>query len=255
MKTVLAIPAYNCAPQLDRVLAAIATDKELIERLSDILVIDNISPDNTVEVAISYKKKIKNLKVFRNVKNYSLGGSHKVAFLYAESVGASHVAILHGDDQAVAGELHELLDVAMERPEQDAVLGARFMPGSRLQGYDWKRIAGNRVLNVAYTVLTSRRVRDLGSGLNVFRLEIFKDRTYLEFADKLTFNFELLLFLIGRKAKLRFYPITWRESDQVSNARNMNIAKIAVINLLKWRFGQLQYKKTRKASNYKSEVL
>lgn len=253
MKTVLAIPAYNCAKQLDRVLAAF--DDKLAGRFSDILVIDNISPDNTADVALSYKDKIKNLHVFRNENNYSLGGSHKVGFLYGEKIGATHVAILHGDDQAVAAELHELLDIAAAKPEADAVLGSRFMKGSRLEGYDWKRIAGNRVLNAIYTTLTGRRCRDLGSGLNVFKLEPLKDHTYLEFADRLTFNFELLIYLIDQKANLIFHPITWRESDQVSNAHNFNIAKTAFINVVKWRFGRLKYQRVHQASDYKSREL
>lgn len=253
MKVVLAIPAYNCAAQLKRVLGAI--DNKLATRFAAILVIDNISPDNTAEVAVSFRPKIKNLHVLRNKNNYSLGGSHKVAFLYAERVGATHVAVLHGDDQAVAQELHQLLDEAEKHPEADAVLGTRFMKGSHLQGYDWKRIAGNRALNIAYTFVTGRHCRDLGSGLNVFKLDIFKDRTYLEFADRLTFNFELLLYLIGREAKLIFFPITWRESDQVSNARNFNIAKIAFVNLVKWRFGLLKYKRLHVPTDYVSEEL
>lgn len=253
MKTVLAIPAYNCAPQLKRVLASI--DDELAARFSDILVIDNISPDNTAKTALAFKPKIKNLHVFRNMDNYSLGGSHKAAFLYAEQIAATHVAILHGDDQAVARELHQLLDIAAAQPELDAVLGSRFMRGSKLQGYDWKRIAGNRTLNVAYTVLTGRRCRDLGSGLNLFKMEAFKDHVYLEFADKLTFNFELLLYLLGKRSQITFHPITWRETDQVSNARNFNIAKTALINLFRWRLGLLRYKKTKKPGDYKWEEL
>lgn len=253
MKTVLAITAYNCAPQLKRVLSSF--DAELAGHFSDILVIDNISPDDTAQVALAFKSKIKNLHVFRNKQNYSLGGSHKVAFLYGEKVGATHVAILHGDDQAVAAELPRLLAVAEKQPEVDAVLGSRFMKGSSLQGYDWKRVVGNRVLSILYVILTGRRIKDLGSGLNVFKLEALKDHTYLEFADKLTFNFEMLLYLIGKKANLVFCPITWRESDQTSNARNFNIAKTAFLNLVKWRFGQLHYKKMRKASDYQSEEL
>ena len=253
MKVVLAIPAYNCAPQLKRVLDSI--DDKLASKFSHILVIDNISPDNTAEVALSFKKQIKNLKVFRNKENYSLGGSHKVAFLFAKKVNASHVAILHGDDQAVASELYDLLRVAESDATIDAVLGSRFMNGSKLEGYDWKRIAGNKVLNTLYTLLTFRRCRDLGSGLNVFNMKIFKDPTYLEFADKLTFNFELLLFLINKKARIVYWPITWRESDQVSNARNFNIAKIALINLLKWRFGQLNYPKKHNPNYYQSNEL
>jgi dolichol-phosphate mannosyltransferase len=253
VKVVLAIPAYNCGNQLKRVLAAI--DPQLANRFSDILVIDNISPDDTAEVALSFKKKLKNLHVLRNSQNYSLGGSHKVAFLYGETVGATHVAILHGDDQAVPSELHELLDIAKARPKVDAILGSRFMKASRLEGYDRKRIAGNRVLNAMYTLLTGRRCRDLGSGLNVFKLSTLKDHTYLDFADQLTFNFELLLFLIDRRADFIYHPITWRESDQVSNARNFNIAKTALLNVIKWRFNLLRYYKARRPEDYQSKEL
>jgi len=103
MKFILAIPAYNCAPQLGRLLSSI--DDDLAALFSAILVIDNVSSDNTLAVARQYKGRIKNLHVFRNKRNYSLGGTHKVAFIYAEKIGATHVAILHGDDQAVASEL------------------------------------------------------------------------------------------------------------------------------------------------------
>ena len=253
MKVVLAIPAYNCAAQLKRVLSSI--DKSLASKFSDILVIDNRSPDNTAEVALGFKSKISNLHVFINKDNYSLGGSHKVAFLYAEKNHATHLAILHGDDQAVAHELLTLIEVASDHAEADAVLGSRFMGASTLVGYDWKRIFGNRVLNVIYTLLTGVRCRDLGSGLNIFKLEIFKNHTYLEFADRLTFNYELLLYLIGARANIIFCPITWRESDQVSNARNFTIAKTAFLNVLKWRFGGLTYTKTHNPSDYESEEL
>lgn len=251
MKVVLAIPAYNCAPQLERVLASL--DKDLVNIFSDILVIDNISPDNTLAVAQSYKGKIKNFHVFRNKNNYSLGGTHKVAFLYGEKVGATHVAILHGDDQAVAAELRGLVQEASGHSDAAAILGSRFMKGSKLEGYDWKRIAGNRCLNVIYTFLTGRVCHDLGSGINVFQLAALSDHTYLEFADRLTFNFEILLYLIGQKARLIYYPITWRESDQVSNARNLNIAKIAFMNVIKWRLGRLTYMHDKKPQDYESE--
>ena len=62
--------------------------------------------------------------------------------------------------------------------------------------------------------------------------------TYLSFEDKLTFNFELLLDLVKRNVNFAYLPITWREEDQVSNARNWNIFRTALINLLQWRLGK-----------------
>lgn len=248
-KVLIAIPAYRCAKQITRVLDEI--DDRLAARVAEIAVIDNGSPDDTVAVALAYKNngRLKNLHVYQNKDNYNLGGTHKVAFLKAQAMGLTHVIILHGDNQAKSDEANLLLDYAEAHPETQTVLGSRFSRGSKLEGYDWKRIAGNRVLNVVYTILTGRKCEDLGSGLNLFAIRDLEQKTYLEFADRLTFNFELLLDLIKRKVQFAYHPITWREEDQMSNARNINIAKIALINVVQWRLGKTK-KPTHKPSDY-----
>jgi glycosyltransferase involved in cell wall biosynthesis len=253
-KILLAIPAYNCEKQLVRTLDEI--DDRLSSRVAEIAVIDNGSPDGTVAAAVAYKKKgrLKNLHVFQNVNNYNLGGTHKVAFLRAEGLGMSHIIILHGDNQAKSDEAHKLIDYIEAHPDTQTVLGSRFNKASTLQGYDWKRIFGNKVLNATYSLLTLRKCEDLGSGLNIFALRDLDKTTYLEFADKLTFNFELLLDLIKRKVQFTYIPITWREEDQVSNARNFTIAKIALSNLLKWRFGH-HYQRSKKPSDYQCKEM
>jgi dolichol-phosphate mannosyltransferase len=83
--------------------------------------------------------------------------------------------------------------------------------------------------------VTLRRLEDLGSGLNLFALADLDPSTYLRFANRLTFNYELILDLVARKVRFAFVPITWREEDQVSNARNWNIFRTALVNLLRWR--------------------
>lgn len=252
-RILIAIPTYNCEKQIVRTLDEI--DKKLASRAEQIAIIDNGSSDGTVQAALDYKKtgRLPNLHVYQNVHNYSLGGTHKVAFLKAQELGLTHVLILHGDNQAKSDEGNLLLDYAETHSSTQTVLGSRFSKGSTLKGYDWKRIAGNRVLNTAYSLLTLKKCEDLGSGLNLFALKDLDQRNYLEFADKLTFNFELLLDLIKRKARFAYLPITWREEDQVSNARNFNIAKTAGINLLRWRFGHMKYPSTKTPDDYRCE--
>lgn len=241
MKVLVGIPAYNCEKQIGRVLAGF--NGPLLDRVEKVIVIDNQSKDGTIEAAKAAIAKIGSpkIEVWRNDNNYNLGGSHKVAFLAGEKMGVDYVAIVHGDDQADTPELNRLIEAAHANPTADAILGSRFMRGSQLRGYDWKRIAGNRTLNLAYTTLIGTRVRDLGSGLNLFKLTGLSDHHYLGFADALTFNFDLLLDYYRKHAKLVYVPITWSEEDQVSNARNFNIGKTAGLQLLKWRFKGLTY--------------
>lgn len=237
MKTIIAIPAYNCEKQLPRVLDGI--DCALAAQVDAIWVVDNGSSDATVQAAVEYAQRgrLPNLHVFQNLQNVSLGGTHKTVFTKARALGATHVVILHGDDQAMSSEVATLLQLASDGGPQ-TVLGARFSPRSRLNGYDWKRVAGNRVLNRIYSLVSGRRLQDLGSGLNLFHLPDLPASSYMLFGNRLSFNYELILDLVTRDVPFRFEPITWSESDQTSNARNLNIFLEALQILVRWRFGQ-----------------
>ena len=215
-------------------------DDALARRVREIWVVDNRSPDGTAEAALGVARsgRLPNLRVFRTRQNNSLGGTHKTVFLRAAEAGMTHVVVLHGDDQAVAAEVGLLLDRAEQDPSAQTVLGSRFSRGSRLVGYDRKRVAGNRVLNAVYSAVTLRRLQDLGSGLNLFALADLDERAYLRFADGLTFNFELLLDLVRRRVRFAYVPITWREEDQTSNARNVKVFTTGLANLARWRLGR-----------------
>lgn len=205
-----------------------------------VMVLDNRSSDATIHSAIACQKRRLDLPlhVFRNVENVNLGGSHKIAFDYARRHGFDVVGILHGDNQAKSDELLDMLTRVEADPALDAILGSRFNRRSRLQGYDIRRIMGNRVLNIVYSMVTCRRCEDLGSGINLYRVPALEPEAYLRFGDGLTFNFELLLDLIRRRKHFAYMPITWRETDQVSNAKNVRVALGAISILFRWRFNR-----------------
>jgi dolichol-phosphate mannosyltransferase len=243
MKILVAIPAYNCETQIGRVLSGF--DQRLLDRVEKVIVIDDRGKDKTAEVAqkIVAAMPTTKIEVVRNDRNLGLGGSHKMAFLYGEKMGADYVAILHGDNQAKTDELHNLFDTAERDNSLGAILGCRFMNGSKLSGYSWERIWGNRAINALYSLLALRQSLDLGSGLNLFRLQDLADHRYLGFNDRMTFNIDLLLNYYSRRTPIKFIPISWAETDQVSNARNATIGKIAVLQVFRWRFGILKPEK------------
>ncbi|HLK25927.1 MAG TPA: glycosyltransferase family 2 protein [Caulobacteraceae bacterium] len=221
-RILLFIPCYNCAPQIGRVIAQI--EGPVAGRIAQTLVLDNRSTDDTVERACAAAAaEAPALVVGRNRENYHLGGSHKAAFAYAASHDFSHVVVLHGDDQARLADLAPVLDRG-DHLTQDACLGARFMRGARLEGYSPFRRAGNAVFNRLFSLLSGRPVHDLGSGLNVFARSVFADPLVLTASDDLRFNVYLLLALVDRKRRFGWFPISWREEDQVSNVRLLSQA-------------------------------
>lgn len=230
-KILLFIPGYNCAKQITRVLDQL--NEKVMQYIDEIIFINNRSTDNTEEAALQYKKEHKNLPlhVLKNDDNYNLGGSHKVAFNYAINNGFDYVIVLHGDDQ---GNINDLLPVleSGEYREHDCMLGARFMKGSKLQGYSKIRTFGNRVYNILFSIVVGKRIYDLGSGLNMYSTKMLKDKFYHKFPDRLTFNYCMILASKYYKHDIKFFPISWREDDQVSNVKLTNQG----LNVLKMLF-------------------
>lgn len=235
-KILLAIPTFNCEQQISRVLSKLS--KNSINHVDKVIVIDNQSTDDSLNVAINTRSKFKldKVSILKNTENYGLGGSHKVAFSYAKKHKFDFVVILHGDDQANPDEIPKLLACAKSNNNIDACLGSRFMIKSKLRGYSGKRIAGNLILNFIYSVVMLRLSKDLGSGLNIFKKTVYENERYKYFANDLTFNIDLLLFLYANNYKIKFQPISWSEDDQTSNAKLFNIGTLALIKLFRWRF-------------------
>ncbi len=230
-KILLFIPMYNCEKQIVRVLGQLT--EEVCGYLSEAIIVNNRSTDNGESVVRQYLSKHKlsvKCSLLRNDDNYGLGGSHKVAFQYAMDHGFDYVIVLHGDDQGdIANILPYLKNRAYEK--YDCFLGARFMKGSKLQGYSRFRTFGNYVYDLLFSIGCGYPIYDLGSGLNMYRVSLLKDKFYLRYKDNLIFNYCMVMGAAYYKHKVKFFPIVWRQDDQVSNVKMVSQA-VTVLKLL-----------------------
>lgn len=218
-KLLLFIPMYRCEQQIPRVVRRIAALGEDMSLFSEVLIVDNRSPDGSVAAAAAALPCLRiPARIVRNRENYGLGGSHKVAFRYAAEHGFDGVVVLHGDDQ---GDIADLVPYLKDgtAASLDSLLGSRFAKGARTVNYSRFRIFGNRVFNAVFSLCTGRRVTDLGAGLNYYRTDYLRSEFYLSFPNDLTFNVYLLLYGIHSRSRFAFFPLTWREEDQISNAK------------------------------------
>lgn len=217
-KIALFIPMYNCAPQIGRVLKK-CRDTIPSGIINCIICVDNRSTDETLDECIKGLEEIQiNTIILQNDENYGLGGSHKVAIQYALSKQYTHLIVLHGDDQGSIEDLFLNLNY-IQLDDIDCLLGSRFMTGSKLVGYSFIRTAANLIFNSIFSLISGQKLYDLGSGLNLYRLQIFEDGFHIKFSDDLTFNYYLLLASCQKNLKQKFFPLTWIEYDQISNAK------------------------------------
>lgn len=217
-KVLVFIPAYNCSEQIGRVLDQFRG--RIAPWVAQVLVLDNHSTDSTVEAATVAAGGLDSVDVVvaRNRENYGLGGSHKAAYEYAEREAFTHVVTLHGDDQGSIDDLVPVLERGEHR-RSDACMGARFQFGAHLAGYSRFRILGNVVFNAWFSIASRHLVTDMGSGLNLLGRRAFTDPIVVRHSDGLHFNPRLLLGMYDSGLRVSFFPISWREDDQVSNVK------------------------------------
>lgn len=223
-KILVFIPMYNCEKQILRVMEQFRG--EICDYVSEMIIVNNCSLDNGEMKVV---KKIKEMNypfkvnVLRNQENYGLGGSHKVAFNYAIEKEFDYVIILHGDDQGSIDDLLPILKKGLYC-KYDCCLGARFTYKSKLIGYSKFRILGNYVFNMIFSVAMKRKIYDLGAGLNIYNVNMLRSRYFQTYPDNLTFNVYMLMATKVYGQKYYFFPLSWRETDQVSNAKVMSQA-------------------------------
>lgn len=233
--TLIFVPVFNCERQIIRVLKALQSVPDSVA--SQILVVDNLSSDQTVAAvhrAISERKMGPAIVLKENGANLGLGGSHKVAFKYAAKHGYEFCVTFHGDDQADVGDLVRVLESG-EFLKYDHFLGSRFHKESVRERYSCVRLGGNLALNFLASLVTRFSISDLGSGLNVRRVKAVTDPKVDKLPNDLTFDVLLLLYALRKKQSIRFFPITWRHTDQKSNARVFRQGVALLIHLARYR--------------------
>lgn len=258
-KILVFIPMYNCEKQIPRVLEQLKG--EISKYITEVIVVNNISTDNGEEIAI---EAIKNAdfpftaKVLRNVENYGLGGSHKVAFQYAVKNEFDYVIVLHGDDQGSIADLLPVIKSGKHR-KVDCCLGGRFLPQSKLPGYSKFRIFGNHVFNVIFSISVGKKIYDLGAGLNMYKVSMLKNNFYHRYPDNLTFNCYMLFALKQYNQSHFYFPILWREEDQISNVKMTKQAwqtfKMAVAFFIGGESFLRKDARAKKIKRYRSNVV
>jgi dolichol-phosphate mannosyltransferase len=247
MSVAVFVTMYNSVESINAVILELASIKWDPE--TEFYFIDNASTDNTLIVA---KQSLKdsyslNATILENPNNLGLGGSQKVAFDYALENKIQIAAIFHSDYQPTAADLKDFLD-RISCMDCDALLGARFMKSSIRIDYQRHRLLANLFLNAIYSLRYRRRIFDLGSGLNVYRVE--KLPNYKSLPNDLSFNCNLLSMQLRQRKNVCWAPITWRKGLAPSSLKAFKLGVASLIPLVRVssKFESIRYEPKSKSN-------
>src|SRR5438552_1677015 len=122
-RIIVVMPAYNAARTLEKTYGDLDKD-----RVYEVILVDDVSSDNTVEVAQRL-----GLKCIVHVQNKGYGGNQKTCYLEALKDGADVVVMLHPDYQYDSRLVPDLVAPILGG-SADLVLGSRFLGSGPLAG-------------------------------------------------------------------------------------------------------------------------
>jgi glycosyltransferase involved in cell wall biosynthesis len=219
-KIIAFILTYNCAQMLEKAWRKIPKDY-----VDEIVVSDDMSKDNTIEVAKSL-----GLKIIQNRDKKGYGGNLKNALAYCFSHGASHAVEIHGDG-AQFNPIAIKDAIPLIKKDYDLILGSRFqVPGQALRnGMPLIRFLANRGLSFFDRIILKLPLTEFHTGFRIYSKKLFETLPLQHDANNYLFSFEVIVQAAYFKLKIDEVPV---EADYKSEHTSHNLigASIYAIN-------------------------
>ncbi|MBL7703730.1 MAG: DUF2062 domain-containing protein [Ferruginibacter sp.] len=214
------IPTYNNAATLAKVIEDVA------EYTSDIIVVNDGSTDNTVEVV----KQFTAVQFISYQKNAGKGWALRTAFKYALDKGYNYAITIDSDGQHFAKDLPAFINKLEEEPNA-VIIGARNMGQASVPGGS---SFGNKFSNFWFKVETGITSPDTQSGYRLYPLEPIKKMRFI--TRKYEFEIEALVRLAWKGVKVISVPVTVYYApagERVSHFRPFkDFFRISVLNTI-----------------------
>jgi dolichyl-phosphate beta-glucosyltransferase len=227
------IPAYNEAKRLPASLVKVRAYLDASQwEFAEVLVVDDGSTDNTVQVA-----RDAGARVLQNPGNRGKGYSVKHGILEAEGEWA---LFTDADLSTPIGEVEKLWS-AVEREGATVAVGSRAVDRTLVGVHQpLLREAVGRVFNLAMRLITGLHFKDTQCGFKLFQTSAGREVFSRQLLDGFGFDVEVLFIAGQRGYRAVEVPVRW---DNVEGTKvSLWLGFVAFMDLLKVRRNTLQGK-------------
>ena len=230
------IVAYNAASTLVKVLDRIPEDFR--ERVTEVLVSDDYSSDDTYLIGLGYQQARKGLpiKVIRQPHNLGYGGNQKAGYRWAVEEGLDIVVLLHGDGQYAPESLPDLVEPLVDG-RYDAVMGSRMLvPGAaRRGGMPLYKHVGNRILSTIENAVVGTDLSEWHSGYRAYRVDALREIPFERNDDGFNFDTQVIVQMFEAGKRVGEVPIPTYYGDEVCHVNGLGYARDVVRDVLRYR--------------------
>ena len=224
MNVLVITPTYNEAKNIEKFI-------ENIQKLNlDLLIIDDNSPDGTADIVKKFSSNLNSINLIVRDKKLGLGSAYRKGFKWAEENNYKYVVEMDADFSHQFSDLQNLLD--QRRPNR-LVIGSRYIPGGKTEGWSLYRKALSKYANLFSRILKQTDIKDMTSGFRVYSINALENSNYSQSkSDGYAFQIEMALKCINSGVEVIEVPITFVERELGTSKMNYQI----IIEAIKYLF-------------------
>ena len=224
-KVLIFIVCYNAEKSIESVLDRIPKDIWESKSFStEILIIDDQSPDRTFHMAEEYRRRRPqwNLTVLYNPKNQGYGGNQKIGYWYAIKKGFDAVVLLHGDGQYAPEYLGQMIEPILGG-EADVVFGSRMIHKlDALKGhmpmYKW---IGNQILTFIQNRLMKSHLSEFHTGYRAYSVPALASVPFEHNSNYFDFDTDIIIQMLETQKRVKEIPVPTFYGDEISRVNGI----------------------------------
>jgi dolichol-phosphate mannosyltransferase len=224
---VVVMPTYNERDNIHQIARAVL-DRPCRPRL---LVVDDGSPDGTAQIVTQLGEELPGrVSLLSREGKSGLGRAYAAGFAVALSdFDPDAVVQMDADGSHDPAEMDRLL---AGLDHADLVLGSRYIPGGRIEGWSRGREVLSRGGNIYTRLVLGSPYRDLTGGFKAWRAELLRKLDAASTAsDGYAFQIEMTMRAKSAGARIIEVPITFRERVAGTSKMSSKIAIEALRNV------------------------
>ena len=235
MKNIVITPTYNEIKNIEKLIDLINKNTSN----SDILVIDDNSPDGTSIKVKELQKKYKNLFLENRPEKAGLGTAYIHGFKWAIKNSYDSVVQMDAD---LSHDPKEISNLLMELNTNDLVIGSRYVQG--VSGVNWpiRRLILSYGANLYSRIITGMPIKDGTGGFKAWRTDLLRKINFKNIRSQgYSFQIEMNFKAWVLNAKIIEFPIIFvdRTIGESKMSKSIMLEAIWVV----WRLRLIKFLK------------
>ena len=202
---------------------------------SDVLVVDDGSPDKTGEAIRELQQEFPTLHLLERKTKLGLGSAYRLGFAWGLEQGYEELIEMDADLSHRVRDLKTMIDEKESQPNTDLIIGSRWIPGGSTENWSKARVLLSRAANLYVRAMLGLGVKDSTAGFRIYSAAILRRLDFQSIkSDGYSFQIEMTRAVHKLGGKIIEVPITFRERENGVSKMSKKIVREAMFLVTIW---------------------